>query len=227
MIGSSRSCRSRIRPSRTPRTIPESEPEMKPTSTRTMLIDTSAKISPLMSIGMAVRMTSSGGGIRNGLKMKVDSSCQIKQAISNDAADNKTARYRPLPSLRVSPPLEPGAHLFCGERTVCFLVAPGNDKSERPSIDMHLSARHLVELICSGDIRREQRLNFMKQQSYLRVGEIAWACEIDVEHLGDGGAWPGRHHADAIGQENRLRNIVGHEDHRLARAFPYFEHHRM
>ena len=47
--------------------MPASEPEMKPTSTRTMLIDTSARISPLNSIGIAVRITSTGGGIRNGL----------------------------------------------------------------------------------------------------------------------------------------------------------------
>ena len=40
---------------------------------------------------MAVRITSTGGGIRNGLKMKVDSSCQIENAISSDAADEQDA----------------------------------------------------------------------------------------------------------------------------------------
>ena len=60
-----------------------------------MLIDTSAKISPLMIIGMAVRITSSGGGIRNGLNMKVDSNCQIKKASTSDAADRRMPRYLP------------------------------------------------------------------------------------------------------------------------------------
>ena len=41
-----------MRPSRTPSTMPASEPETKPTSTRVMLIDTSARISPLINIGI-------------------------------------------------------------------------------------------------------------------------------------------------------------------------------
>ena len=72
--------------------MPAREPETNPTSTRTMLIETSARISPLASIGMAVRMTSNGGGMRNGLNMKVDKSCQIEKAISSDAPESKTAR---------------------------------------------------------------------------------------------------------------------------------------
>src|SRR6516162_626207 len=95
MIGSSRSWRTRIRPRRTPNITPISEPEKKPTSIRDMLIDTSAKISPLIIIGMAVRITSSGGGIRNGLNMKVDSNCQIKKARASDAADSRMPRYLP------------------------------------------------------------------------------------------------------------------------------------
>ena len=57
MIGSSSSCTSRMRPSSTPSTIAATHPVMKPTTTRTRLIDTSAKISPLSSIGIAVSNT--------------------------------------------------------------------------------------------------------------------------------------------------------------------------
>src|SRR5580704_9478893 len=93
MIGSSRSCSSRMRPSKAPISTPTSEPVMKLTRTRIILIETSAKISPLPSIGIAVRNTLSGGGMRNGLKKTVDSSCQMQNAISRDAVESSTVRY--------------------------------------------------------------------------------------------------------------------------------------
>src|SRR6266478_5611853 len=157
MIGSSRSCRSRIRPSSTPKMIPASEPETNPTSTRTILIDTSAKISPLRSIGTAVRMTSSGGGIRNGLNINVDKRCQMEKAISSDAADSKTARYGALRPLCAGAEADAGADLLCSQRRPGFFCAPGTGGRGRERIDMPL-----IELIGSGDIGREQRLNFMK-----------------------------------------------------------------
>jgi hypothetical protein len=45
---------------------------------------------------MAVRMTSSGGGIRNGLNMNVEKSCQIAKPISSDAPESSA---RPLQAL--------------------------------------------------------------------------------------------------------------------------------
>ena len=64
--------------------IPASDPVTNPTTTRVMLIATSSRISPLFSIGIAVRMTSSGGGIRNGLNRIVDKNCQIRNASTSD-----------------------------------------------------------------------------------------------------------------------------------------------
>jgi len=74
----------RKRPSSTPVMIPASDPVANPTTTLVMLIATSPRISPLISIGMAVRMTSSGGGIRNGLNNTVDRNCQIRNARTSD-----------------------------------------------------------------------------------------------------------------------------------------------
>ena len=73
-------------------TIATTDPVTKPTRIRTMLIDTSARISPLSSIGIAVRITSSGGGMRNGLNTKVERHCQVVNAISSDAIVSSAVR---------------------------------------------------------------------------------------------------------------------------------------
>jgi len=57
-----------------------------------MLIETSARISPLASIGIAVRNTSRGGGIRNGLKRTVERNCQVRNAIRREAAASNALR---------------------------------------------------------------------------------------------------------------------------------------
>jgi hypothetical protein len=57
-----------------------------------MLIETSLIISPLASIGIAVRKTSSGGGTRNGLKRTVERNCQVSSAIKIDAVAKSAER---------------------------------------------------------------------------------------------------------------------------------------
>ena len=57
-----------------------------------MLIETSVAISPLASIGIAVRITSSGGGIKNGLNSTVDSTCQMQNAMATEAAESSAVR---------------------------------------------------------------------------------------------------------------------------------------
>ena len=98
MIGSNKSCSKRIRPSKTPPTMPTRDPTKKPTSTLLMLIVTSARISPLIIIGIAVRKTSSGGGMRNGLKRTVERNCQPRNAINSDKMVSRTVRWGPLAS---------------------------------------------------------------------------------------------------------------------------------
>src|SRR5215468_8259963 len=67
----------------------------------------------------------------------------------------------------------------------------------------------------------------MKQLRNLRMSEIARTWKVDVKHLGNRGARSDRHHADAIPEQNRLRNIMGDENHRLARVLPDCKQHRM
>ena len=73
-------------------TTPASEPVANPTMTRTMLMAASDRISPLASIGIAVRNTSSGGGIKNGLKTKVERTCHVPKPSNSEAAVNDTVR---------------------------------------------------------------------------------------------------------------------------------------
>src|SRR6195256_12444 len=213
----------RIRPSRTPNRIPISEPEMKPTSTRTMLIDTSAKISPLITIGIAVRITSTGGGIRNGLKMNVDSSCQIEKATTSEAADSRIPRYRLLPTESRSARndiLGAGrAEGAAGLSSRTFTIGPPSPSGCR-SLRCH-------ELFRPDDVGLQQCLDLVKQLRDLGMGEIAWAWKVDVDDLGDGGTRPDRHHRDPVGQQDGLGNVMGDEDHRLAGALPDCEQHRM
>ena len=98
----------------------------------------------------------------------------MEKAISSDAADSKTARYGALRPLCAGAEADAGADLLCSQRRPGFFCAPGTGGRGRERIDMPLPARDMIELIGSGDIGREQRLNFMKQLSYLRVGQIAW-----------------------------------------------------
>src|SRR6516165_12290183 len=227
MIGSSRSWRIRIRPSSTPRTMPVNDPKMNPTRTRCMLIATSARISPLMSIGMAVRMTSSGGGIRNGLKMKVDSSCQIAKAMSSDAAASARGRYRRLPFALVIAGPGTAARLFGGAPRAC-LARPDNGRRERSGgIEVRLLGRLMVELLRAVEIGRKQGLDLVKQPGELRIGGVARSGSIDLYHLGNGGARSGRHHPDAVAEQDCLSNVVGDEDHRLAGMLPDREQHGM
>src|ERR1700716_1561131 len=223
MMGSSSSWRTRIRPSRTPNRIPISEPEMKPTSTRTMLIDTSAKISPLITIGIAVRITSTGGGIKNGLKMNVDSSCQIEKATTSEAADSRIPRYRLLPTESRSARNDilgagrAGGAAGLSSRT--FTIGPRSPSGCR-SLRGH-------ELFRADDVGLQLRLDLVEQLRDLGMGEIARARQVDREDLGDGGARPDRHHRDPVGQQDRLGDVMGDEDHRLAGALPDCKQHRM
>src|SRR5262249_24805205 len=92
--------RQQPQPPQPPNTMAASDPNAKPTSTRDMLIDTSARISPLSIMGIAVRITSSGGGMRNGLKMKVDSTCQERKAIAIEPAVRRNPRPGTAAKLR-------------------------------------------------------------------------------------------------------------------------------
>src|ERR1700747_3139901 len=67
----------------------------------------------------------------------------------------------------------------------------------------------------------------MKELRNLRMSEIAWTRKIDVKDPGNRGARPDGHHADPISQQNRLRDIMGDKNHRLARALPDCEQYRM
>ncbi len=64
-----------------------------------MLMATSEAISPLASIGSAVRNTSSGGGMRNGLNNTVERNCQTQTAITSEASVSTTVRENPLESV--------------------------------------------------------------------------------------------------------------------------------
>src|SRR5258705_10163008 len=196
---------------------------MKPTSTRTMLIDTSARISPLISIGIAVRITSTGGGIRNGLNMKVDSNCQMKKAISSEVADSSIPRYRPWPTESRSARndiLGAGrAEGAAGLSSRTFTIGPLSPSGCR-SLRCH-------ELFRPDDVGLQQCLDLVKQLRDLGMGEIAWAWKVDLDDLGDGGTRPDRHHRDPVGQQDGLGNVMGDEDHRLAGALPDCEQDRM
>jgi len=59
------------------------------------------------------------------------------------------------------------------------------------------------------------------------MSEIARARKIDVKDSGNRGAGSDRHHADPIPEQNRLRDIMGDKNHRLARALPDCEQYLM
>src|SRR6516164_1908484 len=125
-----------------------------------------------------------------------------------------------MPAVRAG--VAPGPDARCRKRKPPFF-AVRDDGSGRESSDISLPVPGIVEIVRPRDIGREQCLDLMKQVSDPRVSEIARALEIDVEHLGDGGTRSGQHHADAIGKQYSLRDIMGDEHDRLARAPPYFE----
>src|SRR5262245_6179197 len=67
----------------------------------------------------------------------------------------------------------------------------------------------------------------MKELRNLRMSEIARTRKIDVEDSGNRGAGSDRHHADPNSEQNRLVEIMGDKNPRLARALPDCEQHRM
>src|SRR6476620_8042674 len=213
----------RMRPSRTPNRIPISEPVMNPTSTRTILIDTAAKISPLIMIGSAGRITSTGGGIRNGLKMKVDSSCQMENAIASEAMDSRGPRNRLLPIESRSARNDilgagrAGGDAGLSSRT--FTIGPPCSSGCR------LLRCH--ELLRADDVGLQQRLDLVKQLRDLGMGKVARPWQIDGKDLGDGGTRPDRQHRDPVRQQDGLGDVMGDENHRLAGALPDCEQHRM
>ena len=81
-----------MRPRITPSTIAGKRAGDEADRTRARLIATWRKISPLCTIGMAVWNTTSGGGIRNGLKTKVDRNCQIANAIDDRGGCKRIGR---------------------------------------------------------------------------------------------------------------------------------------
>src|SRR5262245_34386557 len=191
MIGSMRSCSSRMRPSSTPATMPTSEPVTKPTSTRTMEIETSARISPLSTMGMAVRITARGGGMRNGLNTKVDRNCQTRNAIASDATISSGERrwpfaIKPRRPCSFTPPHDGVTAELSGMFTTVLAV---------PSM-------HPTRLVGAGKVGRQQGLDVVEQMRDLAVGQIAWARQLDVDHPGDHRARPDRHDADAVGERD-------------------------
>src|SRR5215467_7512190 len=188
MIGSSRSCNSWMRPSRTPVMIPASDPVAKPTRTRVMLIATSPRISPLISIGMAVRTTSSGGGIRNGLNNTVDRSCQMRNARTSDPIARAPCGRLAIIERRTRAGASSGGLATAG--AVSWISTKASP----------LMCPQLCLLCDPCQVRRQQGLNFVVEDGDLRVGQIARPRQVDVDQLGDHRAWPERHDPDAVCQ---------------------------
>ena len=93
---------------------------------------------------MAVRITSTGGGIRNGLKMNVDSNCQMEKAITSEAVDSSIPRNRPLP-------IDSAGALGTISSAQAGLMAPLACRRERSPLvrGLHPDVVHCVAMSCS------------------------------------------------------------------------------
>src|SRR4249920_503755 len=207
MIGSSKSCRNWMRPSSTPVMIPASDPVANPTNTRVMLIATSPRISPLISIGIAGRMTSSGGGMRKGLNKTVDKNCQIRNAsISDPTASTPCGRF--VPRERRARTAAPSEGLATAG-AVSWISTKAS-----PLICPRLLFRHPRQL------RRQQGFDFVVKDGNLRIGEVAWPRQVDVDQLGDHRPRSERHHPNTVAKRYCLSNVMRDENDRLARTLP-------
>ncbi len=57
------------------------------------------------------------------------------------------------------------------------------------------------------------------------MGDVARPRQRHLEYLGDGRARPDRHHGDAVGEQDGLGDVVGHEHHGLTGALPDRQEH--